>query len=57
MDEKLNDLFLLEAQIQTKISELRINGYTDDEILEYLKCDITYKRFERLSDQIFDSLL
>lgn len=57
MDDKLNELFLLETQVQSKISELRLKGYTDDEISEYLNHDDTYKKFEKLSDQILDSLL
>lgn len=56
MDDKLHELNLLETQIQSKISELRSKGYTDDEISEYLNCDETYKKFEEVMDQILDSL-
>lgn len=57
MTDKLRELYLLEEQVQTKISELRNEGYSDDEIIKHLEQDETYKEFNELSDQIFDELL
>ena len=57
MTEKLNELYLLEKQVQNKISELRSKGYSDDEISKFLDSDETYKKFDELSDQILDGLL
>lgn len=57
MTDKFLELYLLEVQVQTKISELRSKGYSNDEIIMRLEQDETYKKFNELSDQIFDELL
>ena len=48
MTDKLRELYLLEAQVQTKISELRSEGYSDDEIIKHLEQDETYKKVRRI---------
>lgn len=57
MKEKMIELQKLELLIQAKISELRANGYSDDEISEFLDSDETYIKFDNLSNEILDSLL
>lgn len=57
MTDNFLELYLLEVQVQTKISELRSKGYSDDEIIKHLEQDETYKKFNELSDRIFDDLL
>lgn len=57
MTEKLNELYLLEKQVQDRISELRLKGHSDDEIAKLLACDETYKKFDNLSNQILNELL
>ena len=57
MTDNFLELYLLEVQVQNKISELRNKGYSDDEIIKHLEQDETYKKFNELSDQIFDELL
>ena len=57
MKDKLIELRELEIQIQTKISELRTKGYSDDEISKFLDSDETYIEFDNLSNQLLDNLL
>ena len=57
MTDNFLELYLLEVEVQTKISELRSKGFSDDEIIKHLEQDETYKKFNELSDRIFDDLI
>ena len=56
MTNKLNELHLLETRVRAIISELRLKGYSDDEISKFLDRDETYKKFDKLYNQILDEL-